>query len=331
MASVAAAASGLPPKDPLNLSNDEFYAIRSGGLFGNLARCGPLQHSTPAVELWPPFFPTYNTPSRLRQFHRVPLKQYTRGMMSQFSTPISVNNLTRIIQRKSKEREEEKMAAGGGDIFFMRTPQDLSGFDGEVVLFEYSEEFPPLMNQIGMATRLVNYYRPLLPKDPSLSPDPAGNSSPPDLPYGSLVNVGNTDSPFLGVVRPGGCLQSMENNMFRAPIYPHKTPSTDFLVIRNRNGLWIRRVPNAFTVGQEVPLMEVPGPNSKRANNFARDFLQVYILRLFLKSTDEPKRIKMEEIRSAFPNHSESSVRKRLKICADFKRTDSMMDSAATF
>lgn len=67
--------------------------------------------------------------------------------------------------------------------------------------------------------------------------------------------------------------------------------------------------------------MEVPGPNSKRANNFARDFLQVYILRLFLKSTDEPKRIKMEEIRSAFPNHSESSVRKRLKICADFKRT----------
>ncbi|KAL5968160.1 Transcription initiation factor TFIID subunit 1 [Taenia solium] len=321
MASAAAAASGLPPKDPLNLSNDEFYAIRSGGLFGNLARCGPLQHSTPAVELWPPFFPTYNTPSRLRQFHRVPLKQYTRGMMSQFSTPISVNNLTRVIQRKSKEREEEKMAAGGGDIFFMRTPQDLSGFDGEVVLFEYSEEFPPLMNQIGMATRLVNYYRPLLPKDPSLSPDPAGNSSPPDLPYGSLVNVGNTDSPFLGVVRPGGCLQSMENNMFRAPIYPHKTPLTDFLVIRNRNGLWIRRVPNAFTVGQEVPLMEVPGPNSKRANNFARDFLQVYILRLFLKSTDEPKRIKMEEIRSAFPNHSESSVRKRLKICADFKRT----------
>ncbi len=75
MASVAAAASGLPPKDPLNLSNDEFYAIRSGGLFGNLARCGPLQHSTPAVELWPPFFPTYNTPLRLRQFHRVPLKQ----------------------------------------------------------------------------------------------------------------------------------------------------------------------------------------------------------------------------------------------------------------
>ncbi len=27
--------------------------------------------------------------------------------------------------------------------------------------------------------------------------------------------------------------------------------------------------------GQECPLYEVPGPNSKRANNFTRDFLQV--------------------------------------------------------
>ena len=75
MASVAAAASGLPPIDPLNLSNDEFYALRSGGLSGNLARCGPLQHSTPAVELWPPFFPTYSAPTNLRLFLRVPLKQ----------------------------------------------------------------------------------------------------------------------------------------------------------------------------------------------------------------------------------------------------------------
>ena len=30
-----------------------------------------------------------------------------------------------------------------------------------------------------------------------------------------------------------------------------------------------------FTAGQQCPLYEVPGPNSKRANNFTRDFLQV--------------------------------------------------------
>ena len=32
---------------------------------------------------------------------------------------------------------------------------------------------------------------------------------------------------------------------------------------------------NIYSVGQLCPLMEVPGPNSKKANNFVRDFLQV--------------------------------------------------------
>ena len=76
-----------------------------------------------------------------------------------------------------------------------------------------------------------------------------------------------------------------------------------------------------FVAGQECPLYEVPGPNSKRANNFIRDFLQVFIYRLFWKSRDLPRRIKMDDIKKAFPSHSESSIRKRLKLCADFKRT----------
>ncbi|VEL36033.1 unnamed protein product [Protopolystoma xenopodis] len=249
------------------------------------------------------------------------LFKYLRGPMSQYNLPLPVNNLTRTISRKAREREEEKAATGGGDIFFMRSPVDLTGCDGDIVLFEYSEEYPPIMMQCGMATRVINYYRPLHPKDPSLSPAIGYSSEPPDLPYGSLVYVGRNDSPFLGVIRPGGCLQALENNMFRSPIFFHRVPCTDFLMIRNRNGLSIRRLHTAFCVGQEVPLMEVSGPNSKRANNFVRDFLQAYILRLFLRSIDEPKRIKIEEIRKAFPNHSECSVRKRLKVCADFRRT----------
>ena len=35
-----------------------------------------------------------------------------------------------------------------------------------------------------------------------------------------------------------------------------------------------------FTVGQECPKFEVPGPNSKKANIHARDFLQVCIVLL---------------------------------------------------
>ena len=41
----------------------------------------------------------------------------------------------------------------------MRTPQDLSGMDGDLILAEYSEEYPPLMMQVGMATKIKNYYK----------------------------------------------------------------------------------------------------------------------------------------------------------------------------
>ena len=56
-------------------------------------------------------------------------------------------------------REQERQAYGGGEMFFMRTPQDLSGMDGDLIFAEYSEEYPPLMMQVGMATKIKNYYK----------------------------------------------------------------------------------------------------------------------------------------------------------------------------
>lgn len=44
-------------------------------------------------------------------------------------------------------------------MFFMRTAEDLTGRDGELILAEYSEEFPPLTMQVGMATKIKNYYK----------------------------------------------------------------------------------------------------------------------------------------------------------------------------
>jgi len=52
-------------------------------------------------------------------------------------------------------------------------------------------------------------------------------------------------------------------------------PETDFLIIRTRQGYYVRELVDIFVVGQECPLYEVPGPNSKRANTHIRDFLQV--------------------------------------------------------
>uniref|UniRef100_A0A1A7WS45 Transcription initiation factor TFIID subunit n=2 Tax=Iconisemion striatum TaxID=60296 RepID=A0A1A7WS45_9TELE len=298
-------------KDPWNLSNDEFYYPKQQGLRGTFGG-NIIQHSISALELRQPFFPTHMGPMKLRQFHRSTLKKYSFGMLAQ-PGPHAVQPLLKHIKKKAKMREQERQAAGGGDMFFMRTPQDLTGKDGDLILAEYSEEYAPLIMQVGMATKIKNYYKRKPGKDPGA----------PDCKYGETVYCHT--SPFLGSLHPGQLLQAFENNLFRAPIYLHKMPETDFLVIRTRHGYYIREIVDIFVVGQECPLFEVPGPNSKRANTHIRDFLQVFIYRLFWKSKDRPRRIRMEDIKKAFPSHSESSIRKRLKLCADFKRTG--MDS----
>ncbi|XP_055082963.1 transcription initiation factor TFIID subunit 1 isoform X5 [Periophthalmus magnuspinnatus] len=298
-------------KDPWNLSNDEFYYPKQQGLRGTFGG-NIIQHSIPALELRQPFFPTHMGPMKLRQFHRPALKKYSFGALAQ-PGPHPVQPLLKHIKKKAKMREQERQASGGGDMFFMRTPQDLTGKDGDLILAEYSEEYAPLIMQVGMATKIKNYYKRKPGKDPGA----------PDCKYGETVYCHT--SPFLGSLHPGQLLQAFENNLFRAPIYLHKMPETDFLVLRTRHGYYIRELVDIFVVGQECPLSEVPGPNSKRANTHIRDFLQVFIYRLFWKSKDRPRRIRMEDIKKAFPSHSESSIRKRLKLCADFKRTG--MDS----
>ncbi|PIK49713.1 putative transcription initiation factor TFIID subunit 1 [Apostichopus japonicus] len=300
-------------KDPFNISNDQHYYPKNVG--ENKLRPSvstDLQHATPAVELRQPYFPTHMGPIKLRQWHRPSLKRYNYGALSN-AGPHSVFPLVRRIKLKAKQREQERQASGGGEMFFMRTPEDLSGMDGDLVLFEYCEEYPPQIMNVGMATKISNYFKR----------KPGTDSKPPSYEFGETVFTHN--APFLGNLSPGESLQAMENNLFRAPIFPHRLPKTDFLIIRTRQKYFVRSVDTIICVGQECPLMEVPGPNSKRANNHIRDFLQVFIYRMFLNSPDNPRRIKMEDIKKAFPTHSESSIRKRLKLCADFKRTG--MDS----
>ena len=164
-----------------------------------------------------------------------------------------------------KWRTAEREEAGGGDIFLMREAKDLSGKDGDLILLEYIEEYPPLISFVGMCSKIKNYYK--------RKPDRVDDKGPKELKYGELTYAHT--SPFLGTMIPGQTIQALENNMYRCPVYEHKFPQSDFLVIRTRTEFSIREVSAYFVSGQECPLYEVPGPNSKRANNFTRDFLQV--------------------------------------------------------
>ncbi|XP_032518850.2 transcription initiation factor TFIID subunit 1 isoform X1 [Danaus plexippus] len=297
-----------PDRDPFNISNDVYYQPKSQNPRLKVGGGQLIQHSTPVVELRAPFIQTHMGPARLRAFHRPAMRKLSYGPLAA-PGPHPVQPLLKHIKKKAKQREAERLASGGGDVFFMRTPEDLSGRDGDLVLVEFCEEHPPLISQVGMCTKIKNYYKRTATKD----------NGPKPMKYGEIAYAHT--SPFLGILPPGATQPVVENNMYRAPIYEHTLSSTDFLIIRTRQAYYIREVDALFVAGQECPLYEVPGPNSKRANNFVRDFLQVFIYRLFWKSRDNPRRIKMDDIKRAFPSHSESSIRKRLKLCADFKRT----------
>lgn len=73
-----------------------------------------------------------------------------------------------------------------------------------------------------MCSKIKNYYKRKASKD----------EGPTNYRYGEVSYAHS--SPFLGVLPPGKSIQVVENNMYRAPIYKHKIPETDFLVIRTR-------------------------------------------------------------------------------------------------
>jgi hypothetical protein len=317
-----------------NISNDEFYNPKviteqqQQQVSKNVSTTLVLQHSQAALELRQPFFPTHLSAQKLRNFHRYSLKRYLNGVLSNEQMFYPVSCLLKKgyhLNKKSTSLSAAISAAtqlhgssstnttiSTNELVSIQNANDLSASDNcELVLAEYSEQFPPLMLQPGMATKIRNYYKRKFAKDEGTNLQTN---------YGELVYINS--SPFLGSLKPGEFLQSLENYMFRAPIYMHKMPEQDFLLIRNRqSGYFIRGDFKAiFVVGQECPLIEVPGPNSKRANSFIKDFLQAFILRLFHRSREIPKRIRFEDVKRAFPTHTESSIRKRLKLCSDFRR-----------
>ena len=147
----------IADKDPFNLSNDDYYLPKNNTKSQRSLVSSTIQHSLPAQNIDPAFFPYLANIAQLRNFHRPKLSP---KQLQTFYRNASILSLTRHIRITNQRREHQITAEGGGfDIFLMREIYDLSGRDGTLVLFEYSEQFPPLLNQPGMASKIRNYYK----------------------------------------------------------------------------------------------------------------------------------------------------------------------------
>ena len=101
-----AQSSFVGKKDPFNLSNDEYYYPKhvssSQGLSG-FEDSNVVQHSTPALNLNSPWFPTHLSMSAMRHFHRPKLKfHFGRGEES--TGFYSIASLTKHIAQKKQVR-----------------------------------------------------------------------------------------------------------------------------------------------------------------------------------------------------------------------------------
>ncbi|KAH0988884.1 hypothetical protein GBA52_000367 [Prunus armeniaca] len=196
---------------------------------------------------------------------------------------------------------------------------DLSVKDGHVFLMEYCEERPLLLSNAGMGARLCTYYQKSAPDDQTGSLLRSDSNS-----LGHVISLNPADkSPFLGDTKAGCSQSSLETNMYRAPVFSHKVPSTDYLLVRSAKGkLSIRRIDKLNVVGQQEPLMEVMSPGTKNLQTYMINRLLVYMCREFRAAE---KRhflpcIRADELPSQFPYLSEAFLRKKLKEHANLQR-----------
>ncbi|TCD62848.1 hypothetical protein EIP91_006329 [Steccherinum ochraceum] len=298
------------PKDKFNLSNDQFYEVSKDGgrhrvrqTFGQLS----VEHAYPAQKLQLPFYKTRLSKQEARSFHR-PALQFPSNIELRFSKVRTA--------KKKKDKAGRKVGKGGNVGEGLHSTSDLSLRDtSNFVLWEFSEEHPPIISNFGMGSILVNYYRKKNDKDDHVPKADIGEP---------IIIEPQDDSPFMkfGSVYPGQTMPALYNNLIRAPLFRQKSYPTDFLVIKstikNDTKYYIREIKNLFVVGQTYPVTEVPGPHSRKITNTIKHRLQIIAFKLLQKSTEE--RLKISRLMKYFPDQNELQMRQRLKEFMEYHR-----------
>lgn len=270
-----------PLKSRFNISNDKYYDFEVSTK-SSLGTHG-VQHSIPALKLHPTFYRTNFTNEELRNFHKPPIR-ISAGCF-RFSPLRKLDSKTSNIIKKVTELE-------------------LSA-ESSFQLFEYSEEHPPLIQNVGMVSLINNFFR----KGGQLEESPIER-------YQSITLEQEDPSPFFGYgdIKPGESMLIVTNNLFKAPLFRHG--STDFICIKKEGQLYLRKIEDILLVGQTLPFEVVYSPNSRKYNVFCKNRLKNTVYRLF-NTPENASGIPFSMIDNLFSHFSEGSKRKWLKEFAE--------------
>lgn len=289
-----------------NISNDAAYDVMHDNLQSrvrNSVATLNIEHSGVAIRLQHPFFKTKLSKSDARAFHRP-------SFLAKFDHEIHLSKM------RSRKRKEDK----GKDIAtILAHSKDLTLADNTTsVLMEFSEEYPPIMSNVGMGSKLINFYRKVGTSD----------ETRPKLEIGETSVLDTMDkSPFgdYGHIDPGETTRVLYNKIIKAPVFVHEPNPNDFLLIRNHTRAggpryFLRRMNHLFVVGQTFPVIDVPSPHSRRALNPQKARLKMIIFRILkrLKAEGKPPTLQVRRISRHFPDQNDMQIRGRLKEFMDF-------------
>jgi hypothetical protein len=294
-----------------NISNDEAYdALKESSQQKVRSTIGHMnvEHSLPALKLQYPFYKVALSDRELRSFHR-PTITFKPGERAGIST-------LKTTKRKHKKNLKPSEA--------FATAEDLNvGDSSDLLLAEYSEEYPTTLSNFGMGVKLINYYR-RKDMDDTARPkreDGLGETS---------VLLPQDKSPFslFGQVEPGQEVLTLHNAMYRAPVFKHTPQSTDFLVSRSHTGVngskyYMRNIPNVLTVGQQFPSVEVPGTHARKVTEASKKRLKMLAFRLYRRGQQKSARqpwVSNEMIKQHLPGTEIAQNRSRMREIMKYQK-----------
>lgn len=288
-----------------NVSNDDAYeALKENVRDKVRATLGGIQveHSIPARKLlWPYYQVKMPDPSAF-SYHRPPFR-----VVKQIN-----KSLGWAKPRWHKRRDVKGQRVT--DIY--KDSRDVSLNDNSTaVLFEYCEEIPTVLSNFGMGSKVVNYFRvnSHAEEKPAVKPS-IGETK---------VLLPEDRSPFanFGDVNKGETVPTLQNQMYRAPIFKHQPRKTDFIIGRITNSkegsqYYMRRIDHLYVVGQNFPSIEVPGPHSRKVTNTSKNRLKMLSYRLI----DKKGFVALNDITTHVKDSNDAQNRQKLKEFLSFNK-----------
>lgn len=294
-----------------NISNDSAYDLlkenhqhKIRSTLGSMA----IEHTLPAIKLQYPYYKITLEPKVKRTFHRPSLDLRDSRREYKFQRPL------KSLKKKNLRGKDVK------ELFDTSDKLSLND-NASVLLLEYSEEAPLMMSNFGMGSRLINYYRKRNTDDQERPKRDIGETH---------VLLMQDKSPFanFGHVDQGEFVPTLQNGLYRAPVFQHTSKAADFLVAvsstyEGGSRLYLRNVEHLHAVGQQLPFKEVPTEHSRKVTDAAKRRLRALSYRIFTKSQDPTRRDKQLDnatLMPHLPGHDMPQTRSKMREFMKYER-----------